>query len=150
MNTDGFRYHLYKGTNTTPSMSGFVYMVYDNRYGSYEVIQGAFPAVNALVTGTVKWMGTSKGGTSYYKTDPNYPLNNDTYVSYDKYFSLGRRVAFTEIVWPTIQSSGYNPGDKGGFDTIILEGSQMVKHQHDSTSGENFAANATYGYVGLH
>ena len=148
VNTDGFRYHLYKGT-TTPSMSGFVYMVYDNRYGSYEVIQGAFPAVNALVTGTVKWMGTSKGGTSYYKTDPNYPLNNATYVSYDKYFSLGRRVAFTEIVWPTIQSSGYNPGDKGGFDTIILEGSQMVKHQHDSTSGENYAANATYGYVGL-
>lgn len=149
VNTDGFRYHLYRGTNTFPSNAGFVYMVYDNRYGSYEVIQGAFPAVNASVTGAVRWLGTNKGGTANLlltSNNPSFPLNNDTHVRYDKYFTNGRRVAFTEIVWPTIPSTGYNPGDKGGTDIIILEGSQIPKHQHDSM-GEN--GTGPYGTYGL-
>ena len=146
VNTDGFRYHLYRGTNTSPGMSGFLYIIYDNRFASYEVIQGAFPALNATVSGTVKWMGNGKGGTSFFSIDPLRPLNNDTTLKYNKHFSNGRRVAFTEIVWPTIQSTGYTTGDKGGFDSIVLEGSQMVKHQHDSL-GENFG-NYLFGATG--
>jgi hypothetical protein len=124
-------------------------MVYDNRWGAYEVIQGALPAVNALTTGNIRFMGYRKGGFTYYTANPAFPLNNDTFADYTKYFALGRRVAFTEIIWPTSPSIGYMVGDVGGADTVILQGSQIPKHQHDSASGENFAANATYGLVGL-
>ena len=139
---DGFSYHLYKVNGIAESSGSFLYMIYDNRFGAYEVIQGVFPSSTGVFPNgsTVKWMGKNKGGTTYYTANTEYPLNNDTHLRYDKYFSLGRRVAFTEIVWPLVTSSGYNTGDKGGADIIVLEGSQMVKHQHDSTFGEHNGA----------
>lgn len=149
VNTDGFSYHLYRGTNTNPGMSGYTYMVYDARYTAYVLIRGAFPAVGALATGEVKWMGGNKGGIVFYTTDSRYPLNNDTSILYNKYFTNGRRVAYTEIVWPVVASSGYTQGAKGGSDIVVLEGSQMTKHQHDSAGGESFDVTATYGYLGL-
>ena len=149
-NIDGYSYHLYKGTGSTTS-STFRYIVYDNRFNTYIIIQGALVAVGNSVTGQCLYGGDYKGDYKFYKplTIPTtFPMSDDTYEDYTKYFTKGRRIAWKEIVWQTTLSTGYNVGDKGGQDKVTLLGSHAPKHQHDATSGEHDAPWAIYGAVG--
>ena len=142
VNIDGYRYHLYKGPGSTSS-TGFKYIVFDNRYSTYSLIVGALPAVGSGATGNVVFCGDFVTGTSFANGAQldaagrqYYHQGNDQHASYTKYFTKGRRVAYKEINWQTTTSPGYAVGDKGGEDNVTLLGSQIPKHQHDSSFGE--------------
>jgi microcystin-dependent protein len=150
---DGKRYHLYKGPGST-SASTFKFIIYDNRFNTYEVIQGALPTWgSAFPPGpAVIYAGDDKGGTTFYKSyesqNGRHFMSYDTFAEYDKHFVNGRRLAWKEVNWATTTSPGYAVGDKGGADNVVLLGSQSPKHQHDSVSGENGGNGATYGFTG--
>jgi microcystin-dependent protein len=150
---DGKRYHLYKGPGST-SASTFKFIIYDNRFNTYEVIQGALPTWgSAFPPGpAVIYAGDDKGGTTFYKSyesqNGRHFMSYDTFAEYDKHFVNGRRLAWKEVNWATTTSPGYAVGDKGGADNVVLLGSQAPKHQHDSVSGEFNGAGATYGHTG--
>jgi hypothetical protein len=142
VNIDGYSYHLYKGPGSTTS-TGFKYIVFDNRFSTYSLIVGALPIVGNTATGNVIFCGDYVPGTylasgTTLTTDgrTNLNQNGDQHVDYTKYFTKGRRVGWREINWQTTTSTGYNVGDKGGLDVVTLLGSQIPKHQHDSTFGE--------------
>lgn len=142
VNIDGYRYHLYKGPGSTSS-TGFKYIVFDNRYSTYSLIVGALPAVGIGATGTTIFCGDFVTGVSFANGAQldaagrqYYHQGNDQHASYTKYFTKGRRVAYKEINWQTTTSPGYAVGDKGGEDNVTLLGSQIPKHQHDSSFGE--------------
>jgi len=138
---DGYKYHLYTTT-------GF-YFIYDNRFKCYVLIQGTIPAVNATVTGTIIFANGQDGNFSNGRNPIEYSSGEykDSYTTYTDIWTNGRRVAYLEIVWPTIQSS-YSVGDMGGTNSIIMDNSQLPRHKHDATNGENYANNGVYGYVG--
>jgi microcystin-dependent protein len=150
---DGKRYHLYKGPGST-SASTFKFIIYDNRFNTYEVIQGALPTWgSAFPPGpAVIYAGDDKGGTTFYKSyesqNGRHFMSYDTFAEYDKHFVNGRRLAWKEVNWATTTSPGYAVGDKGGADNVVLLGSQSPKHQHDSVSGEAWGNGATYGFTG--
>lgn len=150
---DGKRYHLYKGPGST-SASTFKYIIYDNRFNTYEVIQGPLPTWGSpfSANSVVIYAGDDKGGTTYFKSyesqNGRHFMSYDTFAEYDKHFVNGRRLAWKEVNWATTTSPGYAVGDKGGADNVVLLGSQAPKHQHDSVSGENNGNGATYGFTG--
>jgi hypothetical protein len=150
VNIDGYSYHLYKGPGSTTS-TGFKYIVFDNRFSTYSLINGALPGVGNSATGNVIFCGDYVPGSTYANgtiltTDGRtiYNQNGDQHVDYTKHFTKGRRVGWREINWQTTTSTGYNVGDKGGQDDVTLLGSQIPKHQHDSTFGEKNSG-GTYG-----
>jgi hypothetical protein len=150
VNIDGYSYHLYKGPGSTTS-TGFKYIVFDNRFSTYSLINGALPGVGNSATGNVIFCGDYVPGSTYANGTvltadgrTNYNQNGDQHVDYTKHFTKGRRVGWREINWQTTTSTGYNVGDKGGQDDVTLLGSQIPKHQHDSTFGEKNSG-GTYG-----
>jgi len=146
VNIDGYNYHLYKGPGST-SATSFKYIVFDNRYNMYVVVQGALPSVGSAVTGAVIFWGDLTTYPVWSKpltVPPQYSIGGDHYAEYTKYFANGRRVAFKEITWATTTSTGYTVGDKGGQDNVELSTSQMPRHQHDTSWGENPSVNGGY------
>ena len=144
---------MYKGPGSTTA-TGFKYIVFDNRYSIYSLVVsgvGGLPAVGSVATGIVAFAGDFVTGTSYANGatlngagKPLFNQGNDQHAPYTKHFTKGRRVAYREINWQTMASPGYAVGDKGGEDDVTLLGSQIPKHQHDSTFGEKDSG-GTYG-----
>ena len=147
VNIDGYNYHLYKGPGST-SATSFKYIVFDNRYNMYVVVQGALPSVGSSAGAVIFWgdLTTYPVWSKPLTVPPGYSIGGDHYAEYTKYFTNGRRVAFKEITWATTTSTGYTVGDKGGQDNVVLLTSQMPRHQHDTSWGEN--PNTDGGYYG--